>query len=613
MKKTLCKALSIFLATLMLLTVTPVFSLAAEPTVPVPSITVTMLSETQDEVVLMVSLTENSFSSLDLKITAADDLTLTNITVASIGATAKNEATGMIGIASTTPVVAPQDVATYTYTKATPEGITADDFTVEILTCYVEIDDAGEDIFESVTVKNEVPAIHTHTAAVDWVTTLEPTCGAEGTKVHYCSVCGEIAESLPIEATGNHANTTIETVEATCTEDGYTKVICSDCKQTISTTTITATGHVDTHIERTEPTCTEDGVEKVICACGEVVSSTVLNATGHVNTHIERTEPTCTEDGVEKVICACGEVVSSTVLNATGHINTHIERTEPTCTEDGVEKVICACGEVVSSTVLSATGHVNTHIERTEPTCTVDGIEKVICACGEVVNSTVIPAKGHGEEKTIRKAATCTEDGYIRNVCTVCGDTVREQILAAPGHNPIVDTKLPTCTESGYTQIICTGCQEVTAYEAKPATGHKWLAWQTVKEPTYAAVGLQRRFCDNCGTDQEREIPKLVLKANEIVLRQEEISMNFKQTARLFASVLPEEAAYSTEIIWESSNESVATVDENGAVYAAGLGTATITAKTADGTVEATCTVTVKYSVLQWIIVYLLFGWLWYI
>ena len=89
--------------------------------------------------------------------------------------------------------------------------------------------------------------------------------------------------------------------------------------------------------------------------------------------------------------------------------------------------------------------------------------------------------------------------------------------------------------------------------------------------------------------------------------------MNFKQTTRLFVNIEPEEAAYSTNIIWESSNPSVATVDEEGAVYAAGPGTATITAKTADGKLTATCEVTVTYSTLQWIIIYLLFGWIWYV
>ena len=120
-------------------------------------------------------------------------------------------------------------------------------------------------------------------------------------------------------------------------------------------------------------------------------------------------------------------------------------------------------------------------------------------------------------------------------------------------------------------------------------------------------------FCDNCGIDEERAVDKLIAQVSQLVLDQTEINMNFRGTTRLFVNVYPEEAAYSAEIVWSSSNESVATVNENGEIYGANLGTATITASTADGSVIATCEVTVKYSFLQWIIIYILFGWIWYI
>ena len=48
-------------------------------------------------------------------------------------------------------------------------------------------------------------------------------------------------------------------------------------------------------------------------------------------------------------------------------------------------------------------------------------------------------------------------------------------------------------------------------------------------------------------------------------------------------------------LIWQTSNPSVATVDQLGRVYGVSKGTAVITATTADGKFSATCTVTVKY------------------
>ena len=76
----------------------------------------------------------------------------------------------------------------------------------------------------------------------------------------------------------------------------------------------------------------------------------------------------------------------------------------------------------------------------------------------------------------------------------------------------------------------------------------------------------------------------------------------------------PQAGGEGTSVVTvEVSNENVVTVNEYGEVYAANLGTATVTAKTADGTVTATCEITVTYSILQWIIIYILFGWIWYV
>ena len=66
------------------------------------------------------------------------------------------------------------------------------------------------------------------------------------------------------------------------------------------------------------------------------------------------------------------------------------------------------------------------------------------------------------------------------------------------------------------------------------------------------------------------------------------------ETLQLNASTAPEYATNHT-VTWSSSNESVATVDENGVVTAIAKGTANITAKANDGSgLEATCKVTVE-------------------
>ena len=584
MKKIFTKALSVFLATLMFLTVAPAFTLAAEesatPVVPVFSIE--LAEETADQVAIKLKLKENSFKALDITVSACDDLVLTAITFnsdifATGGAGSSNIDTGMISFARTESFVAEYEIATFTYSKTTAEGINADEFEVTVTSCAVEVDGADVDVSETVVVENNIPKAHVHEPDGTWVTTVPSTCSSKGTIVQYCKICGEVATSGELAMT-DHKNTVDEHKDATCTEAGYDKVFCNDCKTYISEKEIAATGHKNTKVEHKDATCTAAGYDKIICNdCGETLESTTIDATGHKNTKTEHKDPTCTEAGYDKVICNdCGETLESTTIDATGHKNTKTEHKDPTCTEAGYDKVICN-------------------------------------DCGKTLSSTPIAAKGHGDSETARLAPTCTEDGYIRKVCKDCKATLEETNLPSKGHTYITDTKLATCTEDGYNRLLCPACQDVKSSVTYKKTGHKWGKWTIVEAPTYSKDGVERRICDNCGSDEERSVNKLVAKPEEIVMSMQEIGMNFRGTTRLFANVYPEEAAYSTEIIWESSDESVATVDETGSVYAAGVGTATITAKTADGKLSATCEVTVKYTAIQWIIVYLLFGWIWYI
>ena len=80
---------------------------------------------------------------------------------------------------------------------------------------------------------------------------------------------------------------------------------------------------------------------------------------------------------------------------------------------------------------------------------------------------------------------------------------------------------------------------------------------------------------------------KLNKETTEILRRQEE---------KLQVALNPEDATYEGSLIWTSSDETVATVDENGVITAVKAGTAVITVKAIEGENEFTdtCTVTVK-------------------
>ena len=72
----------------------------------------------------------------------------------------------------------------------------------------------------------------------------------------------------------------------------------------------------------------------------------------------------------------------------------------------------------------------------------------------------------------------------------------------------------------------------------------------------------------------------------------DEVDMHVGQSQLLTAVLVPEHTQYS-DVTWESSNTSVATVT-NGRVYAVGMGQATITARVTNTTLSATCAVTVS-------------------
>lgn len=93
-----------------------------------------------------------------------------------------------------------------------------------------------------------------------------------------------------------------------------------------------------------------------------------------------------------------------------------------------------------------------------------------------------------------------------------------------------------------------------------------------------------------------------------------DITMNYKKSTTITPSITADDGAKYT-VTYSSSNAKVATVDQNGKVYAAKKGSATITCTVTDSngnTVQDTCKVTVKYSFGQWLIKILLFGWIWY-
>lgn len=91
----------------------------------------------------------------------------------------------------------------------------------------------------------------------------------------------------------------------------------------------------------------------------------------------------------------------------------------------------------------------------------------------------------------------------------------------------------------------------------------------------------------------DNENPNPVVSPSSISLNKNTLDLLVGQTDSLIATVLPADAT-NKNVIWTSSDNSIASVDTNGVVTGVKVGTAVITATTVDGGLTATCVVNVS-------------------
>ena len=82
------------------------------------------------------------------------------------------------------------------------------------------------------------------------------------------------------------------------------------------------------------------------------------------------------------------------------------------------------------------------------------------------------------------------------------------------------------------------------------------------------------------------------IHVSSIDMSKSALTLKESETVQIFATVLPHNAT-NKNVIWQSSDESIAIVDGNGFVKGLAAGTATITATSVDGAKVGTCQVTV--------------------
>lgn len=110
--------------------------------------------------------------------------------------------------------------------------------------------------------------------------------------------------------------------------------------------------------------------------------------------------------------------------------------------------------------------------------------------------------------------------------------------------------------------------------------------------PDGASLNTNGKLTVDGGTLTDDVTGDVIYKVTGVSLSPKTLSLNPGKGGTLTATITPGNAT-NQNVTWESSDTSVATVNENGKVTAVAEGTATITVTTEDGNKTATCTVIV--------------------
>ncbi len=227
------------------------------------------------------------------------------------------------------------------------------------------------------------------------------------------------------------------------------------------------------------------------------------------------------------------------------------------------------------------------------------------------LNLTLSTACDAHDYKAVVTEPTCTEQGYTTYTCTKCNDSYVDNYTNALGHD-FGEWKLTTpatCTEIGVETRYCSRCN-VTQTRDVDKSAHVFGEWKITTAPTTISDGVKTRYCKNCDAFETESVGKL----KSISVKLNNIETNYKKSGQLEPKITnPDNVGCKVE--YKSSDPKCVIVDTDGNYFAVKTGSAKITCTVTDeyGKVTtAECKVNVKYSTVQWIIIIVLFGWIWY-
>lgn len=352
------------------------------------------------------------------------------------------------------------------------------------------------------------------------------------------------------------------------------------------------------------------------------------------------------------------------LLNATIHFLGESEHThsysssvtkEASCKETGIMTYTCSCGDAYTE-VIPMKEH-NTVHDITPSTCKVAGMEYDFCnVCGETFNVKTLPLNAHtwGEWK-VTTLPTASDEGISTRVCSVCGETETKSVQKLgvmkdektgieiefdDEYGSGVEIKVEEVFDGDSFKLIENACGKNNSEIYDVSTiknGEKVQPDGKVKVRIPIPAGFKTTnilvFYIDSTNGTATNIPATVVngyiefetdhfsyyaiveklgKVHSVSI--DDISMSYKNSATITPNVDVDSNVDYT-VTYSSSNNAVASVDENGKITTNGTCSATITVTVTDeygNTVTDTCEVNVSYQWWQWIIVIVLFGWIWY-
>ena len=392
----------------------------------------------------------------------------------------------------------------------------------------------------------------------EWEVVDEPTCTEEGSREKKCIRCMEVLDTEPVDALGHEAGEWEVVDEPTCTAAGSRERTCIRCEEPMGTEEIAALGHKAGEWETIEEaTCTDPGKEEQSCEeCGELLDTREIPAAGHQAGEWEIVEEaSCTEAGSRERRCTeCDEVLDAEEIPAAGHKAGAWEVTEEaTCTEPGEEEQSCE-------------------------------------ECGELLDTREIPAAGHqfGSYQVVKKA-TVLANGIKARTCTLCG---KEQTVSLPKLTAQISTSKKTLK-------VKKGAK-VSFPKVKYGQGDSIKSYKSNK-PSIATVDKKGKITGvkpgtavitvTLASKKKASVTVTVTNpTKKLSVNKKTFSLKEGKSAQLKVTVTPKDS--SDKVVYKSSDEKVAAVNQKGKITAKKKGTALITITS--GSKKIVCRVTVK-------------------